>query len=88
MLAQQALKHQYLSVIAAASISACISGLISVVGGYLITQPVNDTLARHETLLQDTKDTLARHERLHQETNGKLNELQRMLRKKTRCFML
>jgi membrane protein DedA with SNARE-associated domain len=91
MSAQLALKHTYLSVIAAAG----ISGLISAAGSYLMGKRVNDTLARHGKLHERTNDTLARHEKLleyHgkllQETSEKVNEVQRLLRKKTRCFML
>ena len=81
----------YLSVIAAAG----IGGLISVGGSYLMNKPINETLTRHEVLLNHHSELLNQHSKLleHQgklvqETNEKLNEVHRMLRKKTRCFMI
>ena len=98
MSAQPALRHMYLSVIAAAG----IGGLISVGGSYLMNKPINETLTRHEVLLNHHSELLNQHSKLlehhsklleHQgklvqETNEKLNEVHRMLRKKTRCFMI
>jgi hypothetical protein len=86
MSAQPALKYIYLPPIAAAS----IGGLISVVGSYLMSKRIHDTLGRHEKLHERTNDalarlekrtndSLARYEKLPQETNEKLNEIQRML---------
>jgi hypothetical protein len=97
MSAQPALKYIYLPAIAAAS----ISGLISVAGSYLMSKRINDTLARHERLLEhrggllercggllERRGELLEHQgKLLQETNEKLDEIQRMLRKKTRCFL-
>lgn len=84
MSAQPALKHIYLSVVAAAG----IGGLISVGGSYLMSKPVNDTLARHGKLhehhgklLEHHSKLLEHHGKILQETNEKLNEVQRMLRK-------
>jgi hypothetical protein len=74
---------QYLSVIAAAG----IGGLISVGGSYLMSKPVNDTLARHEKIHEHHGKLLEHHGILLQETNEKLNEVRRMLRKKTQCFI-
>jgi len=88
----------YLSVIAAAG----IGGLISVGGSYLMNKPVNETLTRHEALLNHHSELLEHHGKLlehhsellehqgklTQETKEKLNEVHRMLRKKTRCFMI
>ena len=79
MAAQLALKHTYLPAIAA--------GLISVAGSYITNQPINNTLVRHEKLLDQHGKLLEHHGKLHQETNEKLNEIQRMLRKKSPCFL-
>ena len=89
MSAQPALKHIYLSVLAAAG----LGGVISVAGSVLTSRntvtteeldckpkPITDTLARHEKLLEN-------HGKLLEKADKRLNELQRTLNKKTRCFL-
>ena len=75
MSAQPALKHMYLSVLAAAG----LGGVISVVGNVLTIRNITDTLARHEKLLEKTATKA--------EMDKRLNEIQRTLNKKTRCFL-
>ena|ERR1700733_10313735 len=60
MSAQPALRHMYLSVIAAAG----IGGLISVGGSYLMNKPINETLTRHEVLLNHHSELLNQHSKL------------------------
>ena len=93
MSAQPALKHTYLSVLAAAG----LGGVISVAGSVLTSRntvtteeldrkldcklkPITDTLARHEKLLENHGKFLENH-------GERLNEIQRTLNKKTRCFL-
>jgi hypothetical protein len=88
MSAQPALKHIYLSVLAAAG----LGGVISVAGSVLTSRntvtteeldrklkPITDTLARHEKLLEKMATKT--------EMDKRLNEIQRTLNKKTRCFL-
>jgi hypothetical protein len=95
MSAQPALKHTYLSVLAAAG----LGGIISIAGSVFTSrntvtteqldrrlQPITDTLARHEKLLEKMA-TKAEMDKGLNEMDKKLNQIQRTLNKKTRCFL-
>jgi hypothetical protein len=86
MSAQPALKHTYLSVLAAAG----LGGVISVTGSVLTSRNTVTTEELDRKLdrkLKPITDTLARHDKRLDGMDKKLNEIQRTLNKKTRCFL-
>jgi hypothetical protein len=96
-MSQPALKHIYLSVI----VGTTVGSLVSVIGSYITNQPINITLARHEKLhehsdklLQQHGKTLEQHGKtleqlgkVLRETNAKVNDVERILRRKKGCFL-
>jgi hypothetical protein len=89
-MSQPALKHIYLSVI----VGTTVGSLVSVIGSYITNQPINITLARHEKLhehsdklLQQHGKTLEQLGKVLRETNAKVNDVERILRRKKGCFL-
>ena len=86
MSAQPALKHIYLSVLAAAG----FGGVISVAGSVftsrntVTTEELDRMLKPIKTEIAATKTEMAA---TKTEMNKRLNEIQRTLNKKTRCFL-
>jgi hypothetical protein len=79
MSTQPALKHLYLSI--------SIGSIISVLGSIFTTRNTVTT-EDLDRKLKPIADTLAHHEKLHEKADKKLNDIQRTLNRKTRCFVV